>query len=66
MGDQNIRPHWRRSSFSTAGVDNCVEVAFVDHEVWVRDSHFVHLPALSFTPRTWSEFLAELGSPTTP
>ncbi|MFD7239529.1 DUF397 domain-containing protein [Streptomyces syringium] len=63
MGDQNIRPHWRRSSFSTAGVDNCVEVAFVDHKVWVRDSNAPQLPALSFPRRTWRAFLTRLEPP---
>ncbi|MFI1253269.1 DUF397 domain-containing protein [Streptomyces netropsis] len=66
MGDQNIRPLWHRSSYSSANIENCVEVALVGREVWVRDSNFPHLPTLSFTRRTWSEFLAELGSPTTP
>ncbi|MEV4873624.1 DUF397 domain-containing protein [Streptomyces syringium] len=64
MGDQEIRPHWRRSSFSTAGVDNCVEVAFVGRDVWVRDSNSPDQPSLSFSRRTWRAFLTEVKPPT--
>ncbi|MFI8944500.1 DUF397 domain-containing protein [Streptomyces syringium] len=64
MGDQNFRPLWRRSSFSGPGTDNCIEIAFVHREVWVRDSNAPHRPPLSFAHRPWQEFLARLESPT--
>ncbi|MFF5131762.1 DUF397 domain-containing protein [Streptomyces syringium] len=64
MGDQKIRPHWRRSSFTGAADNNCVEIAFVHREVWVRDSNAPNRPPLSFAHRPWQEFLARLVSPT--
>ncbi|WP_370419502.1 DUF397 domain-containing protein [Streptomyces sp. QH1-20] len=64
MSAQQIRPHWHRSSFSGGAEDNCVEVAYDDHEVWVRDSNAPNLPPLSFAHRPWQEFLARLESPT--
>ncbi|WP_207303912.1 DUF397 domain-containing protein [Streptomyces syringium] len=64
MGDQIFRPLWRRSTFSQGVDGNCVEIAFVHREVWVRDSNAPDRPALSFTHRPWQEFLARLVSPT--
>jgi hypothetical protein len=46
---------WRKSSYSGNG--NCVEVAFVDHHVAVRDSKNRNGPVILFTPDEWSTFL---------
>ncbi|MGI5528409.1 DUF397 domain-containing protein [Streptomyces syringium] len=64
MGDQIFRPLWRRSTFSQNIDGNCVEVAFLLHEVWVRDSNTPDRPPISFHHRPWQEFLARLVSPT--
>ncbi|MEU2512664.1 DUF397 domain-containing protein [Streptomyces syringium] len=64
MGGQEIRPLWRRSTFSQGGEGNCVEVAFLHREVWVRDSHAPDRPTISFPRRTWHAFLTELKPPT--
>jgi len=46
---------WRKSSASGNG--DCVEVAFNDGHVLVRDSKDPHSPALSFTRSEWRAFL---------
>jgi hypothetical protein len=46
---------WVKSSASHP--DNCVEVAFVDDGVWVRDSKAPDDGALRFTRAEWDAFL---------
>lgn len=46
---------WFKSSRSTSTKD-CVEVAFLDDGVGVRDSKNPTGPALLFTPAEWSSF----------
>jgi hypothetical protein len=46
---------WRKSSWS--GHDGCVEVAFADGRIAVRDSKDRKGPVLVFTPREWDAFL---------
>ncbi|MGA4791422.1 DUF397 domain-containing protein [Nocardia sp. AB354] len=48
---------WFKSSFSGASKD-CVEVAFLNDAVGVRDSKNPTGPALIFTPSEWSAFTA--------
>jgi len=47
---------WRTSTRSQD--TNCVEVAFVDGEVLVRDTKNRHSPALAIPPEEWKEFVA--------
>ena len=49
--------HWRKSSRSGPWTDNCVEVAFVDGGIAVRDSKNPSGPALLFTNGEWDAFL---------
>jgi hypothetical protein len=49
---------WRKSTRSGPNCDNCVEVAFVDGAVAVRDSNNPTGPALVFTGDQWDAFLA--------
>jgi hypothetical protein len=49
------RAVWRKSSFS--GVNGCVEVAYVDGGVAVRDSKDRGGPVLVFTPLEWEAFV---------
>ncbi|WP_280271107.1 DUF397 domain-containing protein [Nocardia wallacei] len=49
--------HWRKSSYSGGGKE-CVEVAFVNGVVGVRDSKNPTGPALIFTPGEWEAFTA--------
>lgn len=48
---------WRKSSRSDAGMDNCVEVAFVGDSIVVRDSKNLDGPVLVFTPSEWDAFV---------
>ncbi|MFF4741094.1 DUF397 domain-containing protein [Streptomyces sp. NPDC001262] len=59
MGDQDSRSRWRRSSFSGTG-GNCLEVAFADRTVRVRDSDSLVSPELAFPDPAWEEFIARL------
>ncbi|MFF0457756.1 DUF397 domain-containing protein [Nocardia africana] len=48
---------WFKSTRST-GTKECVEVAFLDHDmVGVRDSKNPSGPALTFTPTEWNAFV---------
>ena len=49
---------WRKGSRSNgSGGNNCVEVAFLDAGVAVRDSKDRSGPALTFTQSEWSAFV---------
>ena len=49
---------WKKSSYSNgSGGNNCVEVAFLDTAVAVRDSKDPSGPALLFSSATWTEFV---------
>ena len=49
---------WRKGSRSNGnGGNNCVEVAFLDTGVAVRDSKNRSGPALMFTPAEWTAFV---------
>jgi hypothetical protein len=51
------RAEWHKSSRSGPNCDNCVEVAFVNGAVAVRDSKDTAGPALIFTPDEWDAFV---------
>ena len=49
---------WRKSTRSGPWTDNCVEVAFIDEAIVVRDSKNPAGGVLTFTPGEWGAFLA--------
>jgi Domain of unknown function (DUF397) len=49
---------FRKSSYSGAVNNNCVEVGFVTAEVLMRDSKDPKGPVLHFTPDEWRAFTA--------
>jgi Domain of unknown function (DUF397) len=49
---------WRKSNRSGPSSDNCVEVAFVDGAIAVRDSKHPDGPVLLFTQAEWDAFVA--------
>lgn len=49
---------WRTSTRSSPSCDNCVEVAFVDGAIAVRDSKNPQKGTLIFTPDEWDAFVA--------
>jgi len=51
------RAVWRKSSASGPYSDNCVEVAFVDDAIAVRDSKHADGPVLIFTQAEWDAFV---------
>lgn len=56
-----VSASWHKSSYTTGGSNNaCVEVAFVDSVVAVRDSKDPDGAALMLSPRSWSAFLQRL------
>lgn len=48
---------WQKSSRSGPYSDNCVEIAFVDGAVGMRDSKDPAGPVLVFTPGEWDAFV---------
>ena len=54
MPDPRSAP-WRKSTRSS--LNNCVEVAFLDRHVAVRDSKDRQGPVLTFTVAEWRAFL---------
>jgi hypothetical protein len=48
---------WIKSAPRGSGRDNCVEVAFVDEAIAVRDSKNPTGPALIFTAAEWDAFV---------
>jgi hypothetical protein len=51
-----LRAAWRKSSFSQ--LSSCVEVAFIDGRVAVRDSKDRNGPVLVFDHSEWRAFLS--------
>jgi Domain of unknown function (DUF397) len=51
------RAIWRKSSQSGPNCDNCVEVAFVDDAILLRDSKNPQGPVLVFTQGEWDAFV---------
>ena len=54
---------WQQSSHTGGGSGNaCIEVAFLDSAVAVRDSKDPGGAALVVSPRCWAAFLRRLGA----
>lgn len=51
------RAQWFKSTRSGPNSDNCVEVAFIDQAIAVRDSKNPQGAALVFTPAEWDAFV---------
>ncbi|MFH8799758.1 DUF397 domain-containing protein [Streptomyces sp. NPDC017936] len=52
---------WFKSSYSSSGSGDCVEVATLPHHVHVRDSKDEDGPRLTLSPAAWAEFVAHAG-----
>lgn len=50
-------PTWFKSSYSSSGDGDCVEIAVAPRTVHVRDSKNPQGPRLTLSPVTWSDFL---------
>ncbi len=51
---------WRKSSYSSGGEGNCVEVAALAQRVVVRDSKNPEGPILVVPPAEWAAFLGSV------
>ncbi|MEU1269486.1 DUF397 domain-containing protein [Streptomyces sp. NPDC005799] len=49
---------WFKSSYSSGGDGDCVEVAITPATIHVRDSKNRRAPHLALSPRTWADFVA--------
>ncbi|MEU6367086.1 DUF397 domain-containing protein [Streptomyces sp. NPDC046931] len=49
---------WFKSSHSSGGDGDCVEVALTPLTVHVRDSKNIQGPRLTLTPAAWTDFLS--------
>ncbi|MER7482285.1 DUF397 domain-containing protein [Streptomyces sp. NPDC126510] len=48
---------WRKSSYSSGGDGDCVEIATSPEAVHIRDSKNEQGPRLTLSPTTWAAFL---------
>jgi len=48
---------WQKSTRSGPYSDNCVEIAFVDNAIAMRDSNHPDGPVLLFTQAEWDAFV---------
>ncbi|CAM5295045.1 hypothetical protein SALBM311S_02702 [Streptomyces alboniger] len=49
---------WFKSSYSSSGSGDCVEVARTPATIHVRDSKNAQGPRLALSPRAWTEFVS--------
>ncbi|MPY52388.1 DUF397 domain-containing protein [Streptomyces acidicola] len=49
---------WFKSSYSSGGSGDCVEIATTPHTIHVRDSKNPEAPHLTLSPTAWTDFLA--------
>ena len=52
---------WFKSSYSSSGSGDCIEVAFTPATIHVRDSKDRQGPQLALSPTAWADFLARVG-----
>ncbi|MFE3070481.1 DUF397 domain-containing protein [Streptomyces sp. NPDC059247] len=51
---------WHKSSYSSGGSGDCVEVATCPSTIHIRDSKNPDGPQLTLGPAVWTEFVARL------
>lgn len=59
-------PKWRKSSYSEASGNACVEMTEAGHIVAVRDSKHPELPWATVSREAWSEFTDALAAGSLP
>ena len=52
---------WFKSTYSSSGDGDCVEVAVTPATIHIRDSKNSRAPHLTLSPRTWADFGAHAG-----
>ncbi|MER6629166.1 DUF397 domain-containing protein [Streptomyces sp. NPDC000987] len=53
---------WFKSSYSSSGDGDCIEVALTSTTVHLRDSKDRQGPRLALSPATWGAFVAYVGA----
>ncbi|MFE9772951.1 DUF397 domain-containing protein [Streptomyces sp. NPDC005931] len=53
-----FEPKWLKSSYSGGNATECVETAFVQSRILIRDSKHPEGPWLTVSPRAWRRFVA--------
>jgi hypothetical protein len=51
---------WFKSSYSSSGDGDCIEVAITPATIHIRDSKNKQGPRLTLSPTTWNRFLTQL------
>ncbi|MGJ7906875.1 DUF397 domain-containing protein [Actinopolyspora sp. H202] len=64
MSDSPASVDWRKSTRSSGGANNCIEVGFATSTVLVRDTKAREGGTLALSPTTWQSFLSTLKSST--
>ena len=59
---QPLGPRWQRSSYCQGADSTCVDAAFINEHVYVRDSKNPDGPVLRFDPLEWDAFLLGVRS----
>jgi Domain of unknown function (DUF397) len=59
--EQQVDPHWRKSTYSGNGGEACVEAGSVPRRVLVRDTtQHGNGPVVSISPKSWRLFTASI------
>ncbi|MFI8069056.1 DUF397 domain-containing protein [Streptomyces sp. NPDC086033] len=56
---------WFKSSYSSSGDGDCVEIALTSATIHVRDSKNQQGPRLALSPTPWADFLTHLTAAAT-
>lgn len=54
---------WFKSSYSSSGSGDCVEVALTPATIHIRDSKNTQGPQLSLSPTPWTDFITAVATP---
>ncbi|MEV2195844.1 DUF397 domain-containing protein [Streptomyces phaeochromogenes] len=54
---------WFKSSYSSGGDGDCVEVANSPTSIHIRDSKNTRGPELALSPTAWGDFVASVSGP---
>lgn len=56
------QPQWRKSSYSEASGNACVEMAETGPRIAIRDSKHPDMPSATVNRKAWAEFAGALGA----
>ncbi|MDQ0602130.1 hypothetical protein QF037_006475 [Streptomyces canus] len=53
---------WFKSSYSSGGSGDCVEVALTPSTIHIRDSKTPQTPHVTLSPTTWTDFVTAVAT----